>query len=197
MNIANTAHRILSGCFHYHWALRLLPPKVNKCSLLTDQPHLTVWVSVFLPSNLSTRLLPSPTLRLPWAAPDASQYCPCIPLDSKQCEMRVWKQISVSVFWPPSGKQEQRGHVRNSELNSDLNLENKGRALWGRTMKLCIPNFKSLCWRQAVWTWLHISNAHRLPFQKQIFCCGFCPPPPPGGFWAEWQYQTLREAEFL
>lgn len=131
---------------------------------------------------------------LPPLAPDASQYCSCSPLDSKRCRMRARKQISASVFWPPSGKQEQRRHVRNSELNSDLNLENKGRALWGRTMKLWIHNFKSPCWRQALWTRLNISNAHQLPFQKVIFCCGFCSL---GGFWAERQYETLGEDFFF
>lgn len=133
-------------------------------------------------------------LTLLWVAPGESQYCPCGPQDSKKCKARAWKQISVSVFWPPLGKQEQRRHVRNSELNSDLNLENTSRALWGRTMKPWIPNFKSPCWRQAVWTRLNISNAHQLPLQKVIFVVVFAPL---GGFWAEWHYQALREAEFL
>lgn len=136
---------------------------------------------------------PAPTPTAP-AAPDASQYCSCSPLDSKQCRTRARKRISASVFWPPSGKRERRRHVRNSELNSDLNLENKGRALWGRTMKLWIHNFKSPCWRQAVWTRLKISNAHRLPFQKVIFVVVFAPL---GGFWAEWQDETLGKLIFF
>lgn len=146
---------------------------------IVTQARLIVWVRVFLSSNVSIPFTPHPPppLRLPRAAPDASQYCSCSPLDSKQWGMRARKQISSSVFWPPSGKQERRRHVRNSELNSDLNLENKGRALWGRTMKLWIHNFKSPCWRQAVWTRFNISNAHQLPFRKAIFVVVFAPPP--------------------
>lgn len=90
------------------------------------------------------------------------------------------------------------GHPQGSESSADMSgivkLENKGRAPWGRTRKLRIPKFKSLCWRQAGETWLDISNAHQFLFQKVIFVVIFALL---GGFLVEWQYQTLREAVFL